>query len=203
MKMLAYKTVDAYIKACPLAVRPVLEKMRVAIKKAAPEAEEVISYGMPGYKYHGHLVFFAVQKNFCSFYAASKTILKKYQKELREFEIVNTTIHFTAAQPLPSSLVTKIVKDRVKQNEQQAKEPSQERARRERYRMPQFVKEALHAHKLADAYANRPPYQRNDYIGWITQAKRDATKQARLAQMLRELKAGNVYMKMAYVKTKR
>ncbi len=69
---------------------------------------------------------------------------------------------------------------------------------RPRHPMPAFVREALLARGLMDAYRARPAYQQNDYIGWIGRAKRDATIQKRLAQMLDELEAGNVYMKMAY-----
>ncbi len=66
------------------------------------------------------------------------------------------------------------------------------------YPMPDFVKEALLARGLMDAYRARPAYQQNDYIGWITRAKREATQQKRLAQMLDELETGDVYMKMAW-----
>ncbi|MDX1379069.1 MAG: YdeI/OmpD-associated family protein, partial [Anaerolineales bacterium] len=59
-------------------------------------------------------------------------------------------------------------------------------------------RDALNEHNLMDAYNARPPYQRNDYIGWITRAKREATQQKRLNQMLDELKKGNVYMKMKW-----
>ncbi len=62
--------------------------------------------------------------------------------------------------------------------------------------MPDFVRKALEARGLWGAYALRPPYQRNDYLGWIHRAKREATKAKRLAQMLEELEAGDVYMKM-------
>jgi len=64
--------------------------------------------------------------------------------------------------------------------------------------MPDFVNEALKEAKLEAAYAARPPYQRNDYIGWITRAKLPATQQKRLSQMLEELSRGDTYMKMAY-----
>jgi uncharacterized protein YdeI (YjbR/CyaY-like superfamily) len=64
--------------------------------------------------------------------------------------------------------------------------------------MPDFVKEALITSDLMEAYRERPPYQQNDYIGWINRAKRPATKQRRLEQMLSELERGDVYMKMAY-----
>ncbi len=64
--------------------------------------------------------------------------------------------------------------------------------------MPSFVCQALEANELFDAYRERPPYQQNDYLGWINRAKRDHTKERRLAQMLDELKRGDVYMNMAW-----
>jgi len=66
--------------------------------------------------------------------------------------------------------------------------------------MPDFIRDALNDHEVMDAYQARPPYQRNDYIGWITRAKREDTKQKRLNQMLDELKKGDVYMKMKWNK---
>lgn len=62
--------------------------------------------------------------------------------------------------------------------------------------MPEFVRAALQDHGLRDRYDERPWYQRNDYLGWIIRAKRDETREKRLNQMLDELRAGNVYMKM-------
>ena len=70
--------------------------------------------------------------------------------------------------------------------------------KRPRYAMPDFVRKALVEAGLVQTYRERPPYQRNDYIGWITRAKRVETKQRRLAQMLDELKRGDRYMKMSY-----
>ena len=64
--------------------------------------------------------------------------------------------------------------------------------------MPDFVRNSLEAHDLMIVFQNRPPYQQNDYLSWITRAKREATKEKRLAQMLMELEKGNVYMKMNY-----
>lgn len=69
---------------------------------------------------------------------------------------------------------------------------------RPRYEMPDFIQNALHKRGLMDAYLARPPYQRNDYVGWITRARLTATRQKRLKQMLDELKKGNVYMKMKW-----
>jgi uncharacterized protein YdeI (YjbR/CyaY-like superfamily) len=70
--------------------------------------------------------------------------------------------------------------------------------KRARNPMPDFVQAALEAQGLTAAYAARPPYQRNDYLGWISRAKREATRDKRLRQMLDELAAGNAYMGMRW-----
>jgi uncharacterized protein YdeI (YjbR/CyaY-like superfamily) len=75
------------------------------------------------------------------------------------------------------------------------KEP---RLKRPRYPMPVDVRKALSDGELMGAYRERPAYQQNDYIGWITRAKMDETRQRRLNQMLEELERGDRYMKMAY-----
>jgi len=73
--------------------------------------------------------------------------------------------------------------------------------KRERHPMPDFVLEALNEKGLMSAYRARPDYQQNDYLGWITRAKREETRQKRLAQMLMELEKGDVYMKMVWKKS--
>ena len=74
--------------------------------------------------------------------------------------------------------------------------------KRPRYPMPENIREALESRGLMEAYQSRPPYQRNDYIGWIKRAKSSETQEKRLKQMLDELEKGDVYMKMAW-KSKR
>ena len=69
---------------------------------------------------------------------------------------------------------------------------------RERYPMPDYIKQALLNENLMGKYLRRPPYQQNDYIGWINRAKRPETQQKRLTQMLAELEAGDKYMGMDY-----
>jgi uncharacterized protein YdeI (YjbR/CyaY-like superfamily) len=70
--------------------------------------------------------------------------------------------------------------------------------KRPRYPMPGFIKSALSERGLMEAYKERPPYQQNDYIGWITRSKREETISKRLKQMLEELEHGDTYMKMKY-----
>jgi uncharacterized protein YdeI (YjbR/CyaY-like superfamily) len=66
------------------------------------------------------------------------------------------------------------------------------------YEMPGFVRQALADQHLSEAYYARPPYQQNDYIGWILRAKREETRLRRLNQMLSELRSGDKYMGMDY-----
>ena len=70
--------------------------------------------------------------------------------------------------------------------------------KRPRYEMPDSIREALASRGLMEAYLARPDYQRNDYIGWITRAKRESTRQKRLDQMLDELEHGGAYMRMKW-----
>jgi uncharacterized protein YdhG (YjbR/CyaY superfamily) len=120
-KAVPAKDVDAYLARVPQDVKPVLEDLRKAIKSAAPKAEEVISYQIPTYKYHGPLVHFMAGKNHCSFVAVSESVLETFKSDLEGYKISGTTIHFSAANPLPARLVKKIVKARVKENELRAK----------------------------------------------------------------------------------
>jgi uncharacterized protein YdhG (YjbR/CyaY superfamily) len=115
------KNVDEYLAAAPEDVRPVLEKLRRTIRAAAPKAEEVISYQIPMFKYHGPLVFFAAFRNHCSFYVVSKPIMEAFSSELNPWDTSGTTIHFSAKNPLPASLVKKIIKARIEENEAKAK----------------------------------------------------------------------------------
>jgi uncharacterized protein YdhG (YjbR/CyaY superfamily) len=99
----------------------VLEKLRAAIKSAAPKADEVISYRIPTYKYYGPLVHFAAHESYCSLIAVNKAVLKTFCGELESFDVSGTTIHFTDEHPIPAALVKKIVKARMKENEERTK----------------------------------------------------------------------------------
>jgi uncharacterized protein YdhG (YjbR/CyaY superfamily) len=121
MKAAAASSVDGYLADLPKDVRAVLEKLRKTIKAAAPDAEEGISYQMPAYKYHGQLVYFAAFKDHCSFFPGSKSIVEMFAEELEPFEASAGTIHFTVDHPLPQILVKKIVKMRMRQNEERKK----------------------------------------------------------------------------------
>lgn len=108
--------VDAYLRKVPPDARAALTKLRRTIKAAAPGAEEVISYAMPAYRLDGVLVYFAAFTGHCSFFPASKAIVRRFAKELSRFDASGATIRFTPDHPLPASLVQRIVRARVKEN---------------------------------------------------------------------------------------
>ena len=113
------KTVNEYLAAVPEPARSSLKKVRTAIRSAAPaEATEVISYGMPMFKYQGMLIGYAAYRNHCSLFLATSSLLNMFKGELSRYQTSKGTIRFPTDQPLPASLVKKIVKARVAQNEQ-------------------------------------------------------------------------------------
>lgn len=116
MKSSPIKTPDDYIAAQDKKFIPLLNKMRSTIKKAAPKAEEVMSYGMIGYKFHGMLVYLGAFTHHCSLFAASQPIRDRYKTELKPFKQSKGTIQFTLENSLPLKLVTAIVKDKVQEN---------------------------------------------------------------------------------------
>jgi uncharacterized protein YdhG (YjbR/CyaY superfamily) len=114
------KTVDDYIAGFEPAIQQRLAQLRQTIKKAAPDAEELIAYMMPAYKLNGPLVYFAGYKNHIGFYATPNGH-EAFKKELSVYKQGKGSVQFPLDEPLPLSLVTKIVKFRVKQNREKEK----------------------------------------------------------------------------------
>jgi uncharacterized protein YdhG (YjbR/CyaY superfamily) len=112
-----FKTIDEYIDSFPDDVRPVLSQLRRTIQNAAPKASEKISYQIPTFALNGNLVHFAAFKNHIGFYPSSGAI-NAFKKELSKYEQSKGTVRFPLGEPLPLSLITRIVKYRVKQNEE-------------------------------------------------------------------------------------
>ncbi|MGN6540279.1 MAG: iron chaperone [Ginsengibacter sp.] len=119
MEKTSFKNVDEYIASFPENLRTLLEEMRTTIKKAAPKAEEVISYQMPAYKHFGILVYFAGHNNHIGFYPTASGI-EAFKKELSIYKGAKGSVQFPLDKPLPSVLITKMVKFKLKENEQKA-----------------------------------------------------------------------------------
>jgi uncharacterized protein YdhG (YjbR/CyaY superfamily) len=111
------KNVDEYLARIPEPARSTLEKIRAAIRSAAPaEATETISYGIPAFKYKGVLVWFAAFSDHCSLFPTA-AVIETFKNELKSFSTSKGTIHFPTDKPLPAALVKKMVKARVAQIE--------------------------------------------------------------------------------------
>jgi uncharacterized protein YdhG (YjbR/CyaY superfamily) len=115
MNVIKPKNFEEYKVLFPKEVQLILEQVRETIKKAAPEAEEVISYGMPAFKYHGMLVYFAAFKNHIGFYALPTGNLA-FQKELSLYKTGKGSVQFPLNQPMPLSLISSIVAFRIQEN---------------------------------------------------------------------------------------
>jgi len=111
-----FKTIDEYIKAFPGDVQAILQKMRQTIRKAAPQAEEAISYQMPTFKLNGrNLVHFAGYKNHVGFYPVPSGI-DAFERELSPYKQGKGSVQFPLDRPVPYDLVRKIVIFRMKEN---------------------------------------------------------------------------------------
>lgn len=118
--MKTYTSVEKYLGDVPPDKRMALEKLRKTIRSVVPKAEEYISYGMPTFKYNGPLVSYAAFKEHCSLFPWGSGLIKKYAEELKPFKTSKGTIQFTVDKPLPVTLVKKIIKERMKENEAKA-----------------------------------------------------------------------------------
>ena len=113
------KNFDEYIKSQTPQAKTVIKQLRQTIKKAAPEAEDVISYGMPAFKFHGMLLYYAAFKDHYSLFPFSGSI-EAFKDKLKAYETSKGTIKFLYEKPLPVKLITAIVKYRVQENRDKA-----------------------------------------------------------------------------------
>src|ERR1700704_5769759 len=118
MKRSAPKDIDEYLAGVPEPARATLNKVRAAIRLAAPlEATEAISYGIPTIKYRGSLVAFAAFSKHCSLFPMSYDVMEALKNELKRFEVSKGTVRFPVDKPLPATLVKKVVKARIAEKE--------------------------------------------------------------------------------------
>jgi uncharacterized protein YdhG (YjbR/CyaY superfamily) len=115
IKIKTFTDIDSYIAEQLPDVRNKLMQIRQTIKTSAPEAEELISYNMPAFKYHGILVYFAGYKNHIGFYALPSG-QKAFEKELSIYKQGKGSVQFPLDKPMPLALIKKMVKFRVKEN---------------------------------------------------------------------------------------
>ena len=114
--------VDAYLAAVPEPARTTLQAVRDRVRAAAPKtAEECISYRMPALRHKGVLVSYAAFKRHCSFFPMSAALLDEFAAEVKPYRTAKGTLQFPPDKPLSATLIRKIVKARVAQNEAKAR----------------------------------------------------------------------------------
>jgi len=111
------QSVDDYLAGVPPPFRGLLRAVRKTARAAAPQAEEVISYGMPALRQNGIVVYYAAFRDHCSLFVASPKARRAFAEELRPFAGGKGTVRFTVEHPLPASLLSRIVKARVAENQ--------------------------------------------------------------------------------------
>src|SRR5689334_3334767 len=115
-KVRRYASIDAYIAAAPAEVQPVLQKVRETIQKAAPKAEETISYGMPTFTLKGdYLVYFAAFKKHIGLYPSPVGVAEFKDAQAR-YGAGQGSLRFPLDEPIPYALIRQWVKYRVKRN---------------------------------------------------------------------------------------
>jgi len=110
-----FQSTDEYIASYPKNIQKILEDVRKAIKNAAPEAEETISYQIPAFKLNGNLVWFAAFKDHIGLYPRASAI-EAFKEKLATYKIAKGTIRFPIDKPIPFDLIEEIVRFRVKEN---------------------------------------------------------------------------------------
>ena len=111
-----FKTVDEYIATHPAEVQAVLQLVRTTIRKAVPDADEMISYQIPAYKLRGgRVIYFAGWKQHYSLYPASDELVEAFKDELAPYEVNKGTIRFPISKPVPVKLIEGIAKFRAKE----------------------------------------------------------------------------------------
>jgi uncharacterized protein YdhG (YjbR/CyaY superfamily) len=122
MKRTKPTDIDEYIAAFPVATQSKLEQVRTTIKKAAPLAEEKISYGIPAFNFQdSYLVYFAGYKNHIGLYPAP-TGVEAFKKEISDYKSGKGSLQFPLDKPMPLRLINKIIKFRIKESIEKTKE---------------------------------------------------------------------------------
>lgn len=112
-----FQTADEYIATFPENVQKILETVRKAIRQAVPEAEEVISYNIPAFKYHGWIFYYSAYKAHFSLSCPPPfTVFDVFKKELSPYKLSKSTIQFPLDQPVPVKLITDMAKFRAKES---------------------------------------------------------------------------------------
>jgi len=125
---ISFENVEQYIGSFPEKVQTLLQQIRKAIKDQAPEAEELVSYGIAAFRYHGMLIYYAGYQKHVSIATAPFTVFEIFKKELAPYKRSKSTVQFPIDKPLPMELIGEMTKFRVKENADLAAEKAASKA---------------------------------------------------------------------------
>ncbi|MBO9682060.1 MAG: DUF1801 domain-containing protein [Flavisolibacter sp.] len=112
-----FETVEQYISSFPQNVQQVLKEVRTCIRKAVPEAEEVISYQMPAFRFNGWIFYYSAYTNHYSLSCPPPfTVFEKFKTELKPYEVSKSAIKFPLDQPVPKNLIMEMARFRMQEN---------------------------------------------------------------------------------------
>lgn len=111
-----FATVESYINTFPEDIQFLLEVIRETIREGAPEAEEVISYNIPAYKFHGMLIFYSAYKNHISISIPPSQVYDVFKDELSAYKVSKSAIQLPLNQPLPLKLIKDMTRFRINEN---------------------------------------------------------------------------------------
>ena len=178
--------IDEYHSQYPDNIKELLETIRLAIKQAAPNAIETISYGMPAFKENKVLIYYAVNKNHIGIYPGSNAIVY-FKKELEKYTTSKGAIQLPLAKPIPVGLIKKLVKFRIAEHAK----TNNELLPGIYHELTVDIKKAIKLNKpIIDKWNNLTPIQRNEWICWITIVKKAETRKEHIERMIEELQEG-------------
>ena len=182
-----YRNIDEYHALQPAYIRETLEKLRQAIKQAAPISTETISYSMPAFRQNNVLVYYALNKAHIGFYPTPSPIIH-FKKELEKYSTSKGAILFPINKPLPLTLIKKIVKFRLKED---LKIMNKKILSGVVHKVPKDIEKVLKSDtNIINLWNDLTSIQRNEWICWITIVKKPETRAEHIQRMVEELKEG-------------
>src|SRR5262245_49907234 len=187
--------VDAYIARSKPFARPILRRLRAVIHAGCPQVQETLKWGFPHFVHHGILCSMASFKAHCAFGFWKEKLLRKTHPELRTpaaHEAMGQFGRITRLADLPDDATLRgYVRAAAALNASGVKSPARRRVPRPPLAVPADLRAALRGNpKAAATFAGFSPTHRRDYVEWISEAKRDATRARRLTTAVRWMAEG-------------
>lgn len=191
------KRVDTYIEKSAAFAKPILKHLRKLVHDACPEAEETIKWGFASFDYKGPFASMAAFKEHCVFGFWKYKLLKDPKGYLDERsnqggEAMGNLGRITSLKDLPSDkIIIDFIKQAKKLNEEGVKLPPREKKKHPELVVPDYFTKALKKNKMANSHFEKfSPSQKRDYVGWLTEAKSEETRNKRMETAIEWISEG-------------